>query len=148
MRFSVPCADVSVPLHQRFRILNTDKMKRIMIALTALLGLLTAHAYEYPYLVLQTTDGTVTAVGVESLTLTVSDGTLTVTNSEGTTAFTLTDLSKMYFSTTSTGIDNALRLVNNTVGTSSSVSGTETNGFIESPTVSSVSNTKTFTATK
>ncbi len=66
---------------------------------------LMAHAYDYPYLAFQTTDGTVTTVSVASLSITVGNGQLIATNSEGSTTFTLSQLSKMYFSTEgSTGI--------------------------------------------
>ena len=61
-----------------------------------LVGVLTAHADNYAYLTFETTDGAKASVSVEGLTLTISGTTLTV----GTQSFTLTKLSKMYFSTT------------------------------------------------
>ncbi len=68
---------------------------------------LAAQAYDYPYLAFQTADGSVKTVSVESLSISFSDGKLVVTNGDGTSTFTLTDLTKMYFSTenTSTGIE-------------------------------------------
>ncbi len=59
----------------------------------------------YPYLTFETTDGAKVSVNTESLKLTINGTTLTV----GDQQFTLTNLSKMYFSTadesTTTGID-------------------------------------------
>lgn len=69
-----------------------------------LLSALTAQASDYKTLVFQTTSGT-TAVDLSSLVITVSDGKLVATNMSGTETFTLTDLSKMYFSTETSGIE-------------------------------------------
>lgn len=83
-------------------------MKRIFLFLLTVLATLTAQAYDYPYLVFQTTDGTVTAVAVEALSITSSNGNLVVTNNDGTKTFPLSTLSKMYFSTDgTTDIDSA-----------------------------------------
>lgn len=83
-------------------------MKRIFLFLLTVLATLTAQAYDYPYLVFQTTDGTMTAVAVESLNITSSNGNLVVTNNDGTKTFPLSTLSKMYFSTDgTTDIDSA-----------------------------------------
>ena len=61
---------------------------------------------DYSYLTFETTDGAKASVSVEGLTLSISGTTLT-TNSQ---SFTLSNLSKMYFSTTdettTTGIEN------------------------------------------
>ena len=72
--------------------------------LTMLVGTLTAQAEEYSYLTFETTDGAKASVSVSDLTLTISGTTLTA----GTQSFTLSNLSKMYFSTTdesTTGIE-------------------------------------------
>ena len=64
---------------------------------------LTVRATDYPYLTFELTDGTKASVSVSSdVTITFSGTTLTI----GSESFTLTNLSKMYFSTTSetTGI--------------------------------------------
>lgn len=60
------------------------------------------HAEEYSYLTFELTDGTKASVPAASLTLTINGTTLTT----GSQSFTLTNLSKMYFTTTdmSTGI--------------------------------------------
>ena len=60
-------------------------------------GALTVQAEEYAYLTFETTDGAKASVDVSSLTLTVSGNTLTA----GSQTFTLSNLSKMYFSNTS-----------------------------------------------
>jgi len=84
-------------------------MKRIILFMTMLVGVLTAHADNYAYLTFETTDGAKASVSVEGLTLTISGTTLTV----GTQSFTLSNLSKMYFSTTdetgTTGISEVMK---------------------------------------
>lgn len=80
-------------------------------------GTSVAHADNYPYLTFETTDGTKTSVSSSSLTITVEDGKLMAGSQE----FALTNLSKMYFSTsdesTTTGIEtvNAATLDNTTI---------------------------------
>ena len=62
----------------------------------------------YTYLTFETTDGAKASVSVSDLTLTISGTTLTA----GTQSFTLTNLSKMYFSTsdeTTTGISEVMK---------------------------------------
>lgn len=79
-------------------------MKKIYILLTVLLATLTAQAEGYTYLTFETTDGAKASVAVENLTLTINGTTLTA----GSQQFTLSNLSKMYFSTsdeTATGIE-------------------------------------------
>ena len=72
-------------------------MKKILMLLTMLVGALTAQAEDYTYLTFETTDGAKASVSVASdVTLTISGTTLTV----GSQSFTLTNLSKMYFSNT------------------------------------------------
>lgn len=56
-----------------------------------------AELYDYPYMAFQTTDGIVKTVSVSSLSLSVSNGVLIATSDDGTESFTLSDLSKMYF---------------------------------------------------
>lgn len=79
-------------------------MKKIILLLTMLVGVLTAQAGDYTYLTFETTDGARASVSVSDLTLSISGTTLTA----GTQSFTLTNLSKMYFSTSdesTTGIE-------------------------------------------
>lgn len=56
-----------------------------------------AELYDYPYMAFQTTDGIVKTVSVSSLSLSISNGVLIATSDDGTESFTLSDLSKMYF---------------------------------------------------
>ena len=70
-------------------------MKKIVLLFMTLVGGLTVQAEEtYTYLTFETTDGTKASVDVSSLTLTISGNTLTA----GSQSFTLSNLSKMYFS--------------------------------------------------
>lgn len=69
-------------------------MKKILFILMALAGALTVQAEEYAYLTFETTYGAKVSVDVSSLTLTISGNTLTT----GSQTFTLSNLSKMYFS--------------------------------------------------
>lgn len=78
-------------------------MKKIFLLLPLLVGTLTAQAGDYAYLTFETTDGVKASVSVEGLTLTFSGTTLTA----GSQSFSLSNLSKMYFSTSdeTTGIE-------------------------------------------
>ena len=79
-------------------------MKKLLLTCLILCaGLTTMHAEDYSYLTFELTDGTKVSVSTASLTLTINGTTLTT----GSQSFTLTNLSKMYFSTTnmSTGIE-------------------------------------------
>jgi hypothetical protein len=71
-------------------------MKKIVFIMMALVGALTVQAEEYAYLTFETTDGAKASVDVSSLTLTISGNTLTA----GSQTFTLSNLSKMYFTNT------------------------------------------------
>ena len=92
-------------------------MKKIL--LTVLLfyaGLTAVQAEDYPYLTFELTDGTKASVPAASLTLTINGTTLTT----GSQSFELTNLSKMYFSTSnmSTGIksiDNGELTIDNEI---------------------------------
>ena len=72
-------------------------MKKIVLLFMALAGALTMQADNaYTYLTFEMTDGAKVSVPVESLTLTINGNTLT-TDSQ---SFTLSNLSKMYFTMT------------------------------------------------
>ena len=71
-------------------------MKKIVLLLIAWIAALTAQAEDYTFLTFETTDGAKVSVSVASLTLSISGNTLTA----GSKTFTLSNLSKMYFSTT------------------------------------------------
>lgn len=82
-------------------------MKKSLLLLTSLVGVLTAHAVDYPYLTFELTDGTKASVSVSSdVTLSFSSSTLTI----GSQSFTLTNLSQMYFSAAdeTTGISEVM----------------------------------------
>ena len=80
-------------------------MKKLFLTLLAVIAVLTMRADGYPYLLFQTTDGTIHAMSVESLTMEISGSQLMVTNSEEAQTFTLSDLDKMFFYENTTGID-------------------------------------------
>lgn len=80
-------------------------MKRLLLTLFIVVTSLMARADEYPYMIFQTTDGTIHAMAVESLNMEINNGQLVATNNEETQTFTLTDLSRMFFCTYSTGIE-------------------------------------------
>ena len=68
-----------------------------------MMGTLGVHADSYTYLTFETTDGAKVSVEASSLTITISGTTLTA----GSQSFTLSNLSKMYFSNSdeTTGIE-------------------------------------------
>ena len=79
-------------------------MKRIVLLLMAVVGVLTMQAADYTFLTFETTDGAKASVAVENLTIIISGTTLTA----GTQTFTLSNLAKMYFSASdesTTGIE-------------------------------------------
>lgn len=71
-------------------------MKKFLLIMMALVGAQIVQAEEYAYLTFETTDGEKASVAVSSLTLTINGNTLTA----GSQTFTLSNLSKMYFSNT------------------------------------------------
>ena len=73
-------------------------MKKVVLITLMTISFLSAKAYEYPYLVFLKSEGGTTAVSVESLNITISNGKLIITNADGTQTFSLSELSKMYFS--------------------------------------------------
>jgi len=77
-------------------------MKKMFLLLAVMIGALTVQAADYTYLTFETTDGAKVSVEASSLSITISGTTLTA----GSQKFTLSNLSKMYFSTSNetTGI--------------------------------------------
>ena len=63
----------------------------------------------YSYLTFETTDGTKISVPVSSLTISISGNTLTA----GSQQFTLTNLSKMYFSTSDESVTTGVEAISN-----------------------------------
>ena len=84
-------------------------MKKIVFMVMVWVGVLTVQANGYTYLTFETTDGAKASVPVSSLTVSISGTKLTA----GSQTFTLTNLSKMYFSNTdessTTGIETVDR---------------------------------------
>lgn len=85
-------------------------MKKIILLFTMMVGVLTVQADNYTYLTFETTDGTKASVSVASdITLSFNGALLTV----GSQKFTLTNLSKVYFSTSdetsTTGISTIMK---------------------------------------
>ena len=58
-------------------------------------------ASDYPFLNIEQVNGTITTLESTGLTITFSDGKLIATQNGSSTSFSLTDLNKMYFGTTS-----------------------------------------------
>ena len=69
-------------------------MKKLLMTVIVMTGILPALADDYSYLTFELTDGTKTSVSSTALTITIQNGKLMVGSQE----FNLTDLSKMYFS--------------------------------------------------
>lgn len=87
-------------------------MKKIVLLFMALAGALSAMADNaYTYLTFETTDGAKASVPVESLTLTISGNTLTA-NSQ---TFILSNLNKMYFSTTDETVSGIEEITSDTL---------------------------------
>ena len=96
-------------------------MKKLLLLLLALAGVFASQTisatqpdneggdegYTFPYITFVTTDGVKTSVPVSELKMTISGNTLTA----GSQSFTLSNLSKMYFSNTNetTGISEVMK---------------------------------------
>lgn len=79
-------------------------MKKLMLLAMGIVTGVTAHAYDYPYLTFELADGTVQSIAVDDLTMNAAAGSLVAANSSQTLTLTLTQLQKMYFATSATGI--------------------------------------------
>lgn len=79
-------------------------MKRIYLSLMLLLGVTTASAQNYDYLILQKNSGNVTGLKIDGLKLTFDKGNLVAQNAEGTKTIALADMQKMYFSSNPTSV--------------------------------------------
>ena len=71
----------------------------------AFMALTTAYADDFPYLTFEKQDGTTQSVAVSGLTLTIADGNLVAANGTETLTLALSDLTKMFFASEATGID-------------------------------------------
>ena len=79
-------------------------MKRIYLSLMLLLGVTTASAQNYDYLILQENSGNATGLKIDGLELTFDKGNLVAQNAEGTKTIALADMQKMYFSSNPTSV--------------------------------------------
>ena len=82
-------------------------MKRILLSFMVLMGVLTAQAKSYPYLTFETTDGAKVSVSTTGLSLSISGTTLTA----GSQTFTLSNLNRMYFSTTDESTTTGIKAI-------------------------------------
>ena len=81
-------------------------MKKLFLSLIIAISSLAASADTYQYMAFETTSGTSSTIAVSNLTITFSSGNLVATNGSETQTYTLTDLSKMYFTDTASGIES------------------------------------------
>lgn len=80
--------------------------KVFITAVMVLIGM-SVSAEDYNYLTFETSSGTTTSVALSNLKITFANGKLVAVNSATSTTLTLSELSKMYFSnTSSTGIES------------------------------------------
>jgi len=70
--------------------------RNLLLAVLMMAGTLPTQAEDYPYLTFELTDGAKASVAVDGLTLNINGTTLTV----GQETFTISNLTKMYFSET------------------------------------------------
>jgi hypothetical protein len=82
-------------------------MKKLLL-LFAMLALASTNIFagDYDYLTVQKTDGSQVSFTSTGLTITFSGGNLVATQNGTSTNLTLTDLSKMFFASSPTGIEN------------------------------------------
>lgn len=80
-------------------------MKKLVLVLFLLLGI-QSKAAEYSYMVFVGSDASETSMAVSNLNFSVSGTTLTVTNTATSKSFVLSELAKMYFSTSANGINS------------------------------------------
>lgn len=81
-------------------------MKKLALLTLLFAAAMQAMAGDYDYLVVEKTNGTRTALQSSGLVITFKNGTFYSTRNGLHSTFQLTDLSKMYFSATSTAIKN------------------------------------------
>ena len=85
-------------------------MKRFLLVLMVIACAPVAFAddFEYNYLAFTNSSGVDQTVAVTDLKITFADGKLIAVNGDGTKQFELTDLTKMYFTDTPTGIADVI----------------------------------------
>lgn len=91
-------------------------MGKVILSVVMMLIGMSVSAADYHYLTFQTASGTTTSVALSNLKITFSNGKLVAVNDASSTSLTLTDLSKMYFSeSSSTGIQSTATADNSPV---------------------------------
>lgn len=80
-------------------------MKKLVLVLFLLLGI-QSKAAEYSYMIFVSSDASETSMAVSNLSFSVSGTTLTATNTATSKTFVLSELAKMYFSTSANGISS------------------------------------------
>lgn len=85
-------------------------MKLPTLMTLLLSGTLAAQAADYQYLTIEKNDGTAHSLTAMGLSITYTDTQLTATNGSETATFTLSEVSRMYFSNTkeATGIETTV----------------------------------------
>ena len=85
-------------------------MKRRTVMTLLLAGSLAAQATDYQYLTIEKNDGTALSLTAVGLNITYTGTQLTATNGYETTTFSLSEISRMYFSNTkeTTGIETTV----------------------------------------
>ena len=73
-------------------------MKKLLVTILMAGTLHVAIAYDYPYMVFQTADGSMHAIAADELTISFTDGQLVAANASDSQTFPLAQMSKMYFS--------------------------------------------------
>lgn len=93
-------------------------MKRILFMLTMLsvMSLTCAADYTYPYITFVKADGQSMTFSASGITMTPQSGVLTVNSDSGTETFTISELSKMYFSQDTPDAITAVNDAENTNG--------------------------------
>lgn len=83
-------------------------MKKLVLLLITVCFVSSVRAFDYPYLTFQTSDGARISLSATSLICRVDEDNLIVTNSDLSEIFVLSNLSKMYFSTSAetTGVNS------------------------------------------
>lgn len=82
-------------------------MKKSLLFFMVLMGVLTAQAKSYSYLTFETTDGAKVSVSTTGLSLSISGTMLTA----GSQTFTLSNLNRMYFSTTDESTTTGIKAI-------------------------------------
>jgi len=88
-------------------------MKKILFILMVMISM-TANAYEYPYLILQTVGGSTVDVETATASFEITETQLIITDDGGEHAFDLSSLDFMYFSTQASAITNIDSINENT----------------------------------